>query len=130
MKTILVCDDDPGILQVFKTILENEGYTPICFKDSPEAMSTLLKGYCPDLLLLDVQMPHITGVQMLRAIRKQHLCEGVPVILMSAWSERLLDLSGDVLIELGPVTRMAKPFDVSDFLDLVARLVHTEEIEA
>ncbi len=130
MKTILVCDDNSGILEAFKNILENEGYTTTCFVKSSDAMSVLLRGYCPDMMILDVQMPSITGIQMITTIREQQLCEGVPIILMSAWSERLLDLPGDVLIKLGPVTRMAKPFDVNEFLIILEKLLHTEGIEA
>ncbi len=112
---IMVLDDEPSITQVARQALEQAGYTPEEFNSSPEAwtqLTTSPERY--ELLLIDYQMPDLTGVEL--AARVRHATSSLPIIIMTARSG---DLDLTKLQELGGVSVLQKPFDLSE---LVARV--------
>lgn len=80
-RVILVADDDEDILTLMSVALERGGNTVLTARDGEEALELVLDRR-PDLVLLDVVMPHLTGYEVMRKIRAA--LAGVPVILVSA----------------------------------------------
>lgn len=80
-RTILVVDDDPDIVEVFRHRLELEGFTVETAMDGAAGLEAILTIF-PDLVLLDVEMPIMNGLEVLRILVQ--LGHGVPVIVMSA----------------------------------------------
>lgn len=114
---ILVCDDDEGILDLVELILSEEGYEVL-----PELNSLNIAGLVsqqrPDLLVLDLWMPVLSGDQVLRALRRNPETEHLPVMVISA--------SGDgrsIAMNAGADDFMAKPFDLDQLLGRVKALL-------
>jgi two-component system KDP operon response regulator KdpE len=100
---VLVVDDQPEITRLVSISLEAEGFRVIAANDGPEALAQLADSN-PDVLLLDLSMPGMTGVEVLREVREHH---PVPVILLSA---RYSPASVSEGLDLGADDYVTKPF--------------------
>jgi CheY-like chemotaxis protein len=83
MKTILVVDDEPDILGALELFLEMEGYRVMTASDGQEAI-TKLADVRPDLVLSDVMMPFLNGIELLQHVKSDRGLQNIPVVLMSA----------------------------------------------
>ncbi len=83
MKTILVVDDERDLLTAVSGVLADEGYEVLEACDGREALDVLRKRR-PDLALVDMMMPFMSGAELVDAIRREPKLEGLPVVLMSA----------------------------------------------
>ncbi len=84
MKTILVADDDKNIRELLETELGLEGYNVILADTGSEALKKL-KDETPDLLILDIKMPDMHGLEVLEALRKEN--RKLPVIICSSYEK-------------------------------------------
>lgn len=117
---ILVVDDDPGMRETLADIFSERGFEVLTAEDGLNALNVYEEQAC-DLILMDIRMPHLNGVEVLRRIRARS--RGQPVVLMTAYSmEGLLSEAQD----LGAQGIMAKPLDWTRLLDLVSDLVETK----
>lgn len=85
-RTILVVEDEAALLEVLSDKLTREGFSVLKAKDGVEGLKTAQK-QLPDLILLDVVMPAMDGVSMLKKLRQQKETEEIPVIIISNLSE-------------------------------------------
>ena len=114
-KTVLVVDDEPVLRAVVREILHEEGYAVIEAADG-HVMLEIMTRERPDLVLMDVMMPGVDGREAYRQLRSRPEYHEVPVVMMSAAVEpHGLDPS--------IAGFMAKPFDLNQLVDLVARLI-------
>ena len=115
---IMVVDDEPSILELVKVALENlEAHTVSTASSAREAMAMLQSAQAPfDCLLLDIQMPEVNGIQLLREIRKLPAYAETPAIMLTAMSER--KYIDDAFLE-GATDYVSKPFD---FFELRGRI--------
>lgn len=100
---ILVVDDDPDILDLLEYNLEREGFTVATLADSTRAI-TLAKLFQPDLIILDLMMPHPNGIELCREFRCSKQFKDVYIFFLTAKSEAYfveaaLDTGGDDYIE-------------------------------
>jgi CheY-like chemotaxis protein len=115
VKTVLVVDDEPVLRTIVREILHEEGYAVIEAADG-RVMLEIMARERPDLVLMDVMMPGIDGREAYQQLRSNPEHRDVPVVMMSA---------GVRPIRLDPSIAgfMAKPFDVTQLIELVARLI-------
>lgn len=106
---ILVVDDDPPSVKMISFLLREEGYEVVS-ADNGESALELLDREAPDLVVLDVMMPHLDGFEVCRRIRQK---QDVPVIFLSAKGETVDKVAG---LELGADDYLAKPFEPSELL--------------
>ncbi|MGA7731841.1 MAG: response regulator [Chloroflexia bacterium] len=113
--SLLVVDDDEPIRDLLISALEGEGYRVVVARDGEEAWAKVQQ-VRPDMILLDLQMPRMTGW----AFIKQAEAEGisVPIVVMSA----LVNTTREAQ-ELGAVDCLSKPFDLNDLINMVASYV-------
>ncbi|QSQ23950.1 response regulator [Pyxidicoccus parkwayensis] len=83
MHTVLLVDDDPSLLRLYTRVLENLGCTVATAPDGREAL-TMAPVLCPDLIITDVTMPKMDGLELCRALREDAALRGIPVIVHSA----------------------------------------------
>jgi DNA-binding response OmpR family regulator len=109
MARILVVDDSPTLRKVVTSILERNGYEALAAADGIIALDALHKAEVPfDLVLLDFVMPKMNGFQFCRAVRMNERFAMLPVVLMSAKSDKIRDHFVD---QTGAVDAISKPFD-------------------
>ena len=109
---ILIVDDEPSNTELLEALLEPEGYTLIKVKNGEDALE-YLSGNEPDLVLLDVVMPGISGFFVLKEIRRNEKNRAVPVILLTSLSDREDKLKG---LGAGADDYISKPFDRVELL--------------
>ena len=109
-ETILVVDDDPDILELLKMNLEPEGYTVRTASDGDGAVQSACTEP-PDLILLDVMMPHKNGLQVIEELKNIDETKSVPVILVTARGQADDKVLG---LETGADDYITKPFDLRE----------------
>ena len=112
MQKILVCDDDREIVEAISIYLSGEGYEILKAYDGTEALEIMEKTPV-DLLIVDVMMPGLDGIQTTLRIREEH---NIPIIMLSAKSEDYDKITG---LNVGADDYMTKPFNP---LELTARV--------
>ncbi len=120
---ILVVDDDPPSVKMISFLLEEEGYDVITAANGVEAMR-LLDERVPDLIILDIMMPHIDGLEVCRRIRER---SDVPIIFLSAKGETSDRVQG---LDMGADDYLAKPFEPAELLARVRAVLRRTEAGA
>jgi CheY-like chemotaxis protein len=125
--TILIADDQPDNLILLTRYLESEGYTYIKAKDGLETLEKV-RDQLPDLVLLDVNMPHKDGFTVLEEIRTDPLTKDIPVIILTA--ARLDPVQVQFGLNLGADDYVTKPFDRRELLARIRTKLRAREIES
>jgi PAS domain S-box-containing protein len=86
MPTVLVCDDDPQVLDVVSAMVEDRGYRALQAASGQEAVELAAASH-PDVILLDLMMPGMNGWQTASALRERAGAEGVPIVILSVLAE-------------------------------------------
>jgi DNA-binding response OmpR family regulator len=105
-KTVLVVDDDEGILEVVKIVLEQCGYTVVPLNNGKTVIQTIGQIH-PDLILLDIWLAGVRGEDILRDIREQKSMTHIPVVIMSAQGD-----TSQITQRIGADGYIDKPFDI------------------
>jgi DNA-binding response OmpR family regulator len=116
-KKILICDDDEGILEMLEMILEDTGYDIVPERNSLNIYNLINQEH-PDLLLLDLWMPVLSGDQVLRTLKTNPDTSKLPVIIISASTE-----GKHIAREAGADEFIAKPFDVNQLIIKVKEIL-------
>jgi DNA-binding response OmpR family regulator len=112
MKTILVVDDEPKIATLARDYLEHAGFAVLTANDGPSALTTIRQRR-PDLVVLDLGLPGLDGLDLTRELRRDST---IPIVMLTARDDELDKLLG---LELGADDYMTKPFSPRE---LVARV--------
>jgi CheY-like chemotaxis protein len=105
-KTIMVVDDNPDIITIVKTILEGKGFSVFSASSGAELLN-MLKGPKPDLIILDIMMPEMDGLEVLSRLKAMSETATIPVILLTAKVQYEDVLGG---YKLGADYYITKPF--------------------
>jgi CheY-like chemotaxis protein len=108
--SVLVVDDDQAIREVIAEVLRDEGYEVVCAENGVQALHELRKNRRPDLMLLDLMMPVMSGWEVLEEIQADEQLARIPVVVVSAMSAP------------GVREHLAKPIDLERLLATVGRL--------
>lgn len=121
--TILIIDDEESLRKLLESALSNEGYLTISAFDGIEGYDMAVK-HSPDLILLDIMMPKIDGLQVCRKIRERL---NTPIIMLTAKAEEVDKVLG---LELGADDYVTKPFGMRELMARVkANLRRNNHIE-
>ncbi|MGC8826942.1 MAG: response regulator [Anaerolineae bacterium] len=115
-KSVLVVDDEADIREALRIILEADGYQVLEAGDGLEALQMVQRAR-PDLVILDIMMPRMDGLEVLRRLEADPETAGLPVIFLSVLTSEMDVIHG---LEQGAVEYITKPFDPFQ----VARTVH------
>jgi len=114
--TVLIVDDEHSGRETLQSVLEGEGYDLIMAENGPQAIEKA-KLYLPDVILLDVMMPGMTGFEVCERIRNDPQVAEIPIIILTALDDRESLLTG---LKAGADDFISKPFDR---FELRARLI-------
>lgn len=124
--TILVVDDNPDLRAYVSKILHSEGGYQVKTAHNGVEGLHLAKIHCPDLIVTDLMMPQVSGLEMIYAIRQQEKLKGIPIILLTAKTDEESRISGT---EGGADAYLAKPFNHRELLAEVRNLLALKENE-
>ncbi|NWJ97657.1 MAG: response regulator [Chloroflexi bacterium] len=113
---VLVVDDQLEIAELLQTILEDEDYTTLLCTEAQRVVEQVVLHH-PDLLMLDVKMPVINGWQILKELRKQPATAQLPVIMMTAAAETLVEYREELSLYQAQI--LLKPFNNLSMKSLV-----------
>jgi two-component system, OmpR family, response regulator ResD len=119
---VLIVDDDENISEVIKMYLENSGYDTKVSHNGREAQEFFVQ-YKPDLVLLDIMLPSVDGIDVLKWIRKQ---SETPVIMLTAKGETFDKVLG---LELGADDYIVKPFEPKEMVARVKAVLRRYSVE-
>jgi len=119
MSTILVADDEKTVRSLLRDVLEIEGYHVVEAADGPEALYRLHCGGI-DLILLDVMMPGMSGMEVSQSLSADPALANIPVIMLSALGN---DADIEAGMKAGARAYLVKPFSPWELLDKVAQLI-------
>lgn len=123
MEKNLIVEDDKTVLDFEKKELEHEGYAVITAEDGRRALD-LFESQKPDFILLDIMIPELNGIEVLRRIRKQ---SEVPVILVTAKGEVYDKVNG---LSAGADDYISKPFAIEELLARISSVLRRSRVNA
>jgi diguanylate cyclase len=116
---VMMVDDEPITLDVLQAFLEEAGYRKFVVTSEPSQAMDLIASERPDVVLLDLMMPEVSGFDIMKAMRAQADCQHIPIIVLTSSTDSETKLKA---LELGATDFLAKPVDSSE---LVLRLRNT-----
>lgn len=123
-KTILVVDDEKNIVDLIAYNLNKEGFSPLKAYDGESALE-IIKIQKPMLVILDLMLPGIRGLELCRHVRKNPEIENTPIIMLTAKSD---DVDKIVGFEVGADDYMTKPFNVRELMARVRAVLRRAEM--
>jgi DNA-binding response OmpR family regulator len=119
MSRILVVEDEVHIQRLIKLVLEKNGMEVHACSNGEDALLYLQDGKNkPDLILLDILMPGIDGLQVLRTIKSNNQTKDIPVVMLTALAQENVVMQG---IKMGAVDYIRKPFHPKELANRLGR---------
>lgn len=115
-KSVLIVEDEKPIAEIISKILKRENYEPTIAYSGNEALELLAKGLKPALISSDILMPGFSGLQLLKYVKSSKEFEKIPVVLVSAISNKNVIVSS---AKLGADAYIRKPFLPKDYIKII-----------
>lgn len=114
-KTVLIVEDNELNMKLFHDLLDSQGYATLQTRDGVEALR-IAREHRPDLILMDIQLPEVSGLEVAKWIKEDDELRVIPIIAVTAFA-----MKGDEekIRQGGCAAYLAKPISVSRFLELV-----------
>ncbi|HSF05635.1 MAG TPA: response regulator [Methylomirabilota bacterium] len=119
MATVLIVDDEPNVVELVRVTLEDDRVHVIAAMSGTEALELVATGR-PDLILLDVNLPDLSGLEVCRRLRREPSLAGCRIVMLTAAAQRE-DVRGG--LAAGADEYLTKPFSPVRLLSLVETLV-------
>lgn len=118
-KTILIVEDNDLNMKLFNDLLQAQGYQTLQTRDGREGLR-LARDHRPDLILMDIQLPEVSGLEITRMLKEDDELKAIPVIAVTAFA-----MKGDEekIRDGGCEGYIAKPISVVGFLQTIARFL-------
>ena len=117
----MIVDDDPVVRRMLQLTFEAEGFEVVTAADGVEALAAV-RGERPAILVLDIMMPKLDGMKVMRELQSDDNLRGTPVILLSA---KATSLDIELGLKAGAADYVTKPCDPIDLVDRVRNLLAT-----
>jgi DNA-binding response OmpR family regulator len=114
-RLVLVAEDEDDVRELIVSVFEFSGFDVIGVPDGAAAVKAATESL-PDIILLDVRMPNMTGFEACQAIKADENTQHIPVIFLSAYGQEAEVATG---LELGAEEYLTKPFDLSELVKRV-----------
>lgn len=124
-RTVLIAEDERPLAKAIATTLDSEGLHPIVVHDGDHALA-LARGLQPDILVSDVMMPGMSGIEVCRALKSDPVTASIPVILLTAKAQLQDREEG---LAAGAAEYLIKPFSPVELIDLITRILEGQLIE-
>ena len=118
-KKILIADDEPNIVVSLEFLMRQKGYDVKVATNGEDALAAVGE-FAPDLILLDVMMPRLSGYDVCQKVRENPAWAGIRIIMLSAKGRDVEENKG---LAVGADAYVTKPFSTKDLIDQVARML-------
>lgn len=121
-KTVLIVEDNELNMKLFHDLLDAHGYQTLQTKDGMEALA-MVRQHRPDLILMDIQLPEVSGLEVIKWIKEDDNLRSIPVVAVTAFA-----MKGDEekMREGGCDAYIAKPISVGKFIETVKHFLDTK----
>ena len=126
MSKILIVEDDPDIRELLRFNLEKAGYNLFLAEDGEKAL-TLARKHSPDIILLDLMLPGVDGLEVCRTLKKDPELQRIPVMMVTAKGEEMDRVVG---LELGADDYVVKPFSLREVVLRIRKILDRREKQA
>lgn len=123
-KKILIVEDNDLNLKLFRDLLEANGYVTVETKDGMRA-TDLVRMEKPDLILMDIQLPEISGLDVTRKIKADPSIADIPIIAVTAFA---MKDDEEKILRAGCEAYISKPISIMNFLETIKKFLGTEAI--
>lgn len=117
-KTVLIVDDSETVRDLLSAILKGKSFEVIEAVNGNDALRKL-NGHKPDMVITDIDMPDLNGVDLIKNLKSKRDCRDIPIIVLSSLSPRLAGVEEK---ELGIVEWIEKPFSPRHLLSVISRI--------
>jgi DNA-binding response OmpR family regulator len=124
MSKILLVEDDPAILEGLNVLLNEENYETVCADDGEKGLSLAVKE-SPDLVVLDIMLPKMNGLEVLQTLRNREK-SNVPVIMLTSRKEEIDRVMG---LEFGADDYVTKPFSTRELLARIKAVLRRYDVK-
>jgi two-component system chemotaxis response regulator CheY len=118
-KTIMTADDSPSMLEMISFTLKNAGYQVVQAVDGQDALNKIAGGQ-PDLLITDLNMPKVDGLELIRQVRSRPGCKYMPIIMLTTESQ---DQKKQAAKAAGASGWIVKPFRAEQLVTVVKKFL-------
>ncbi|MEI7668828.1 MAG: response regulator [Pseudomonadota bacterium] len=118
-KKILIVEDNDLNLKLFKDLLEAHGYETVEIKDGLDAVA-VVKRHKPDLIIMDIQLPEISGLDVTKKIKSEKEIAHIPVIAVTAFA---MKDDEEKIMQAGCQAYISKPISIVNFLDTIRKFL-------
>ena len=115
---VLVVEDQADFVELMRLVLEGEGYHVSTAEDGEKAIA-ILRNFRPAIIVTDLMMPKVTGVELIKHVRREQELSGIPIIAVSAARGNLLDEAK----QAGATETVKKPLDFETLVEVLSRYV-------
>lgn len=122
---ILVVDDDPSILKLVQTLLNRAGMDAILAENATAAAQALKKKPLPNLMILDMMLPDVSGLEFLRQVRAKEFFDPLPVLILSALADPQQIRDG---LSAGADRYLTKPYLANNLITTVSEMLRTGRV--
>ena len=118
-KTVLIVEDNELNMKLFHDLLDAHGYATLQTRNGMDALK-LAKAHRPDLILMDIQLPEVSGLEVTKWLKEDDELRGIPVVAVTAFA-----MKGDEerIRQGGCEAYLSKPISVMGFVDTVRRFI-------
>jgi two-component system, cell cycle response regulator DivK len=123
MTTVLIVEDNERNMRLMRLLLRPLGYHLLEATDGKEALA-MLEGATPDIILVDIQLPDVDGLEITRRLRQQERFATTPIVALTAYA-----MPGDreMFLRAGCTGYVAKPIDTRAFPEIIASYLHERD---
>jgi two-component system cell cycle response regulator DivK len=121
MSTILIVEDNEKNMKLARDVLQSRGYTTLEAMTGEDGVRVAVEKK-PDLVLMDIQLPGINGIEALRRVRADPDCARIPIV---AFTASVMSADRSQITEAGFDAFIGKPINLKEFLDTVKRVLET-----
>ena len=120
-KKVMIVDDDPGVVFTVKTVMEGDdrGYEITSANSGQECLQLLKNDQIPDLIILDIMMPEMTGWEVYKKLKENDQWKDIPVVFLTARTDRTAKNAGGFLGD----DYIEKPFKLPEFKKRIEKIL-------
>ena len=119
-KTIMVVDDSSSVRQMMSFTLENAGYEVVEAEDGEEALKKLLDSKNINMIVTDLNMPNVTGLELIRSVRAKSEYKYIPIVVLTT---EFHDSKKKKSKEAGATGWITKPFKPDQLIDVIKKVI-------